>query len=187
MLRSATLLLAALAPLTSASTHTLGALQSLSCSAICTLNVSVDSSSATVPLQLQFYGPSTVRWWLAIDGNFSDIGAAQDVIVMPPQQVSITSTPSGAAYILTPNPNPSNISVRLTKSPVTMSILVDGEVVVTETAPLSWNEASSWQTLARDATAFPSGLSMEHFFGGEREREREREHLHQHPCASTCA
>jgi hypothetical protein len=47
-----------------------------------------------------------------------------------------------------------------------LSVFADGQLVVQEAAPLSWNSTTTWQTLARDIAPLPSGLSAEWFFGG---------------------
>jgi hypothetical protein len=54
--------------------HSLGAIESIKCAdATCHILAAVDANETlTVPLRLSFYGPSTVRWWLALDGNFSN-------------------------------------------------------------------------------------------------------------------
>jgi uncharacterized YccA/Bax inhibitor family protein len=64
-------------------THTLSNLHSISCTGPqCNITAEVDGdSSQIVPLRLVFWGPNVVRYWLAIDGNFSDTGTMDDVIV----------------------------------------------------------------------------------------------------------
>jgi len=147
----------------------LGSLSSISLSgpSTCSLTATVAGSpSATVPLRLQFWGPFTVRYWLAVDGNFSDIGAAADVIVGPPDaSLALAIHDKGPTVDVVQVPA-GRVSVTLQKSPLLLSILVDGAVVVQEAAPLSWNGFSSWSTLARDASAPPAGLTKEWFFGG---------------------
>jgi len=127
----------------------------------------VAGGSATVPLRLQFWDPFTVRYWLALDGNFSDTGAASDVIVGQPSNgsFSLAVHDKGSTVDVVQVPA-GRVSVTFQKSPLLLSILVDGAVVVQESAPLSWNGISSWNTLARDAAALPAGLSKEWFFGG---------------------
>jgi alpha-glucosidase len=143
-------------------------LLSLNCTAArCDLTASVSDGSAAVPLRLSYFTPSIVRWWLAIDSNFSDIGAAADLIVGQPIPTAVAQRDGGAYFELTQTPTPSpNVVVRLQKSPLLLSILVDGQVVAQEAAPLAWNATSSWQTMSRDASPLPEGLSREWFFGG---------------------
>jgi len=94
-------------------------------------------------------------------------GAADDVIVGPPQPVSLVLQDAGTYYEISQAPSPTpNVMVHLLKSPLMLSILVDGKVVVQEAAPLAWNETTSWQTLTRAVAPFPAGLSAEWFFGG---------------------
>ena len=62
-------------------------------------------------------------------------------------------------------PSPAVVA-RLAKSSGLLSILVDGQTVVQESAPLSWDDTSSWQTLARDTAPLPPGVDREYFFGG---------------------
>lgn len=54
--------------------HSLGTVSSISCNnSLCEVSAFVDASTtSTVPLRLDFYAPSVVRWWLAVDGNFSN-------------------------------------------------------------------------------------------------------------------
>ena len=154
-----------LSPIAHAQQRSLGALQSLSCGSVCNLTVSVaGGGGATVPLQLSFWGPSIVRWWLAVDGNFSDTGAASDVIVTPSQAITISAVETQDYYELQQTP-PASVFVRVGKAPVLLTIFVDGKAVVTEQAPLTWNGTSSWETLSRDG-ASGSNLTVEHFFGG---------------------
>ena len=132
----------------------------------CALTATVAGGSSTVPLRLQFWDQFTVRYWLAVDGNFSDTGAASDVIVgLPNASFSLSITDRGTSVDVVQVPA-GRVSVTLQKSPLLLSILVDGAVVVQEAAPLAWNDFSSWNTLARDATALPAGLTREWFFGG---------------------
>ena len=68
-------LIASVVVLVAAGQQQLGDLHNISCGnsqcdVISYTNATLNAT--TVPLRLQFYGPSTVRWWLAIDGNFSD-------------------------------------------------------------------------------------------------------------------
>ena len=152
-----------------ASAGALGNLGNVSCAgALCSLSALADGG-AEVPLRLEFFAPHVVRWWLALDGNFSDNGFADDVIVGTLQPVSLALRDAGAYFEVTqtqsPAPTPS-VVVRLAKSPLLLTILVDGQAVVQEAAPLAWNETSSWNTLARDASPFARGLSAEYFFGG---------------------
>ena len=145
----------------------LGDLVSLTCAnATCALiAANPGGAPATVPLRLAFFGPSVVRWWLAVDGNFSDTGAASDVIVAAPAPVALAQRDAGAYFEVTAAAAP-GVAVRLQKAPLLLSIYVGGALVVQEAAPLAFNATHSWQTLARDAAPFAAGLAAEYFFGG---------------------
>lgn len=54
--------------------QSLGDIKAISCAgAECNITALVGlNSTDVVPLRLVFYTPSIVRWWLALDGNFSD-------------------------------------------------------------------------------------------------------------------
>ena len=70
-MRIAFLLATCLSPLASA--HSLSSIESVSCAgSTCSVLAAVDGGAGRVPLRLSFYAPSIVRWWLAVDGNFSD-------------------------------------------------------------------------------------------------------------------
>jgi len=167
-------LLALLAlPLVARADGALGDLANISCAAaLCSLSAFASGSSgATVPLRLQFFAPQVVRYWLALDGNFSDNGFADDVLVGAPQPVTLALRDAGAYYEVTQSqspPLPAALSVvaQLLKSPLQLTLLVGGHAVAQESAPLAWNGSSTWQTLARDAAPFAAGLSAEYFFGG---------------------
>jgi len=152
-----------------AAPSSLGAVANVSCAgATCSVLAFVGASSTTVPLRLSFYTPHTVRWWLAVDGNFSDTGAADDVIVLPPAGglVAVLSD-AGAYYEVAQAARPSpDVVLRLNKSPATLSILVGGVVVFAEAAPLSWNGTSSVLTLGRDLPGATFPGSVDYFFGG---------------------
>ena len=153
-----------------AASSTLGDLVSMACAGpTCDVLAQVAGSpAATVPLRLVFYAPQIVRWWMALDGNFSNTGAAGDVIVGGGQPVTTVLRDAGDYFEVTQAPRPATLDVvaRVHKSPVLLTLLVDGQVVAAEAAPLSWNPTSSWQTMARDASPLPAGLSAEYFFGG---------------------
>ena len=152
----------------------LGALANISCAsgATCSLSAFVAGSTTdAVPLRLQFFAPQVVRWWLQLDGNFSDDGMAADVIVgVPSADIALALRDAGAYWEVTqataPPPTSPVVTVRVGKAPVLFSVLVDGATVVQETAPLAWNDFSSWQTLARDQAPSAPGLTNEAFFGG---------------------
>lgn len=149
-------------------THTLASIRNMTCAgSACSILAATDGGPAVVPLRLSFFDPFTVRYWLAIDGNFSDTGAAADVIVGKGSPVALALNDAGAYYEVTQSPAPSpNVVVRLQKAPCQLTILVDGAPVVQEAAPLSWNTSTSWNTLARDAAPLAPGLTAEWFFGG---------------------
>jgi len=147
----------------------LSSLQSLSCSGAQCDIVASTSDSRTVPLRLVFWSQASVQWWLAVDGNFSNVGAAADVIVGTPQPVALqTPVDRGAFWEISTLPESTEplLTVRLTKSPLLLSVLLEGAELLRETAPLAWNSSSSWQTLARDSASLPAGLTKEWFFGG---------------------
>jgi alpha-glucosidase len=148
-------------------THTLSNLHSINCSmAQCDIIGEVDGDSTqTVPLRLVFWDTSVVRYWLAIDGNFSDIGTADDVIIgKPSTSVTISINDSGSYYEI--SATNSSVTLHLNKSPMLLSVFENTLLVLQETIPLSWNSTTSWQTLARDTANYPKGLSAEYFFGG---------------------
>lgn len=148
--------------------HTLSAVKTMSCAgAVCDIVASVDGGVSTAPLRLSFYTPQIVRWWLAVDGNFSDNGAADDVIVQTAVPVSAVLSDVGTYYeVSQASKLASAVVVRVQKQPLLLSILVNGQTVVAEAAPLSWDAKSSWQTLTRDTAPFPSNLTKEWYFGG---------------------
>ena len=144
--------------------QTLGDVSTFSCSgATCDIVATVANSAATVPLRLVFFSNNIVRWWLAVDGNFSENGAFDDVVVGGAEPVTVALADSGAYYQVSAPSSP--VVARVQKSPALLSLLVNGVVVAQEAAPLSWNSTSSWQTLARDAGP-KDNLSAEYFFGG---------------------
>ena len=164
----ATALLLSKATPTLAATHALGDLVNMSCSgAVCDVWSHSDTGAA-VPLRLAFYAPQIVRWWLALDGNFSNIGAAADVIVGGSQPVTVALRDAGTYFEVTQTTSPPSpvVVARVQKSPTLLTLLADGQITVQESAPISWNGAATWQTLARDIAPFPAGLTAEHFFGG---------------------
>jgi hypothetical protein len=147
-------------------THALGSLHNITCaSSGCQLFAFDGVSTNLVPLRLTFWGPSVVQYWLALDYNFSDIGAAKSVIVGKAAPLALTLTKVGGGWEVTPTvPSSPSVVARLQSSPLQLTLLVDGQVVVTEAAPLAWDGSSSWQTLARDVPT-SSGPSQEYFFG----------------------
>ena len=156
------LLALAASPLSAPSTS-LGDLVNMTCTgAVC--NVFARAGGGVVPLRLQYYAPQIVRWWLAVDGNWSRNGAADDVIVGGAASVNVSLVDGGAYYEVSPLNNPMVVA-RVQKSPVLLTLLVGGQVVVSESAPLSWNADTSWQTLSRDKAPLAPGLSVEYFYG----------------------
>jgi alpha-glucosidase len=174
--RRVALLAALLAPALGAPS-TLGDVASVTCAgSTCAIVAKVaGDASATVPLRLVFFAPSIVRYWLAVDGNFSDDGCGSDVIVGQPQNVVVALRDAGAYYEITQQSASDaaaaaapSVTAQLQKSPCQLTLLVDTNAVVHEVAPLAWDDAlgTSTQTLARDSAPFPEGLSAEYFFGG---------------------
>jgi hypothetical protein len=152
-------------------TSSLGSILNISCStttSICNINSFVaPSTTTTVPLRLVFHTPTIIQWWLALDGNFSDVGAAADVIVGISIPINLLLTDKGTFYEISQTPSSSSTpTVQIEKSTSLFSIYLNNTLVVSESSPLTWNSTSSWQTLTRDTAPFPSGLSEEHFFGG---------------------
>ena len=141
-------------------THTLSGLQSINCAgAQCNIIADFDNDATkTVSLRLIFWGSATIRWWLAIDGNFSNIGTADDVIVGKAQPLVAVLKNMGDFYEISTQANASVI-VQLRKVPLLLSILVDGYPVFEESMPLSWNTTTSWQTVTRDVTIYRSALT----------------------------
>jgi len=155
--------------------HSLGDLHSISCPPAsapgpCALQAFDGASATLVPLRLAFWGPQTVQWWLQLDGNWTDVGMAADVLVgLPAAPLPVTLTQVGStAWEVAPAPaaGAPAIVARLQVSPLQLTLLVDGRAVVQEAAPLSWDDSSSSMTLARDAAPLAPGLSQEYFFGG---------------------
>jgi alpha-glucosidase len=174
MFRRAILLLAAAAACRADGMYSLSSVVNISCAgSMCDVWAAVAGpfargASSPVPLRLGFYAPQIVRWWLAIDGNFSDTGAASDVIVGGASPVTVVLQDAGTYYSLTqasPAPGTPVVEVQLLKAPPLLTILVDGQAVAHEDAPLAWNDTSSWQTMQRDAAPTPPGLTTEWFFG----------------------
>ena len=172
VLLAAALLLAA-APSALAAPTSLGDVVSVNCAgSTCAVVAKVaGDASATVPLRLVFFAPTVVRFWLAVDGNFSDDGCGSDVIVGQPQNVVVALRDAGAYYEITQTSASAaapSVVAQLQKSPCQLTLLVDGHAVVQEVAPLAWDDAlgTSTQTLARDEAPFAAGLSAEYFFGG---------------------
>jgi len=164
------LLIALCVALVRGKTHTLSDLRNISCTLnTCYLVASVDSTSSgtLVPLRLTLFSSTIVQYWLAIDGNFSDVGAAADVIVgKPTSPLSAVLSDKGNFWEITQAPAFSpNVVVHLQKSPLLLTILVNGQAVVTEATPLTYNSTSSWQTLTRDVIPSGSVTSKEYFFG----------------------
>ena len=137
-----------------AQTHTLSDLKTISCAGNeCDITAYVDSagSAETVPLRLTVVSGAIVRWWLAVDGNFTNNGTYPDVIVGSFPAPTVSARDAGAYWEVTQLPAPTpNVVVRLTKSPLLLTVLVNGEPVLQEAAPLSYNTTSSWQTLERE-------------------------------------
>lgn len=161
-------LLAALSAAAAAPFESLSSLTSITCAngtAQCEISA-LGSDGSTVPLRLVFWGPSTVRWWLALDGNFSDTGLLGSAIIgQPAPGLAVTQRDAGE-YIEVSLQPPGAVAARLQKSPLLLTLLVDGAPVLQEAAPLAWNATSTWQTLARDETPLAPGLSAEYYFGG---------------------
>jgi len=155
------------ARLTSAqAAHSLSSITNISCAGATCAVLAADDGGAVVPLRLTFFAPSVIRYWLALDGNFSDTGAAADVIVSAGSPVTVALRDAGDFYEVTQlGGAPGAALARLGKRPPLLSLVVNGTVVAREVAPLAWNATASWSTLARDDAPAASGLAAEHFFG----------------------
>ena len=80
----------------------LASLESFNCSARqCDLRCSTTdaAASASAGLRLVFHAPDVVQHWLSIDGNWSDVGAAADVIVGPRAPVAVGAPNETAAAV----------------------------------------------------------------------------------------
>ena len=165
---------------------TLGAVQSFACDrSACNLTCATvgdgetAAAAATAPLRLEFWSPSIVRWWLAVDGNFSDVGAAATVLRGARARARganlSAARDDGDGFVV----RSARAEARVAKADCTLSLRAldagardgdAGRLALAEAAPLAWDEERSWQTLAIDAAApMPAargGLSREHFFGG---------------------
>ena len=165
------LLLGLLLPSTLAQpTSSLGSIVNITCGTTSTCNITslvAPSTTTSVPLRLVFHTPTIIQWWLQLDGNFSDIGAAADIIVGISIPINLLLTDKGTFYEISQIPSSSSApTVHIEKATSLFSIYLNNTLVVSESSPLTWNSTSSWQTLSRDTAPFPSGLSKEHFFGG---------------------
>ena len=142
------------------STTTLGEVTSVTCNAAqCDISA-LSSAKATVPIRVVFRSPTVVRFWAAFDGNFTDNGAEDDVIVaLPPSAKPPTASvfDKGEHYEITVTG--SALIVSVAKSPMLVSFSWNGVSVVGERAPLTWNSTTTWQTTTAAA-------SDAHFFGG---------------------
>jgi alpha-glucosidase len=174
MLRLVSAAFAAAAVAAAAGPYSLGDVQNITCAGSTCAIVSAVAGAApgtTAPLRLTFFTPQIVRWWLAVDGNFSDTGMEGDVIIGPAVPVPVTLADQGAYYEVSASPT-SSVVARVQKSPTLLSLLVGGVLVAQELSPLAWNDTSSWQSLVRDPSSSSSssspsgGLSAEYFFGG---------------------
>jgi hypothetical protein len=154
---------------------TLGDIKDIKCdSTVCQITASTANTSgadapATVALRLYVHGSTIVRWWAQLDGNFSDIGAAADVLVGHSPVALAPAVDKGnygkVGPVVAPDDEPA-VYARVYKSPCRLSLVVGDTVLMSEALPLSWNRHSMWQTSARDVAPSPTGLSKEWFFGG---------------------
>ena len=130
---------------------TLGSVKSMTCDGrLCHITANTQGRAGDVSIRLAFHSPTIVRWWLALDGNFSNNGAADDVIVGHKQPVAIMPlADKGSFYEVTATGTGQGdpvTSARVQKSSCLLSVVVDGETVFSEASPLAWNASSSWQT-----------------------------------------
>ena len=162
--------IAATATGAAAPTTMMGAVQSLKCAgATCNIVAATSSSStsaasagSTVPIRLIFRSPTVVRLWAAFDGNFSNNGM-EDSVIMPVSDTAkppvATAADKGTHWEV--SVSGSTLVVSVTKSPhMLVSYAWSGATVVAETAPLSWNSTTTWQTTSA------SGVAGAHYFGG---------------------
>ncbi|WP_433164977.1 NPCBM/NEW2 domain-containing protein [Kribbella sp. CA-247076] len=121
-------------------------------------------SAGPAKVRVAFLKDDVFRLWLAPDGNFTDPAntpptdpdaPASNIVVKTDYGTPRTSwRDRGSHYSLTTG----KIEVRAQKKPLTFSVYRSGRLVWAERAPLSWNDASTTQSLGRG----PS----EQFFGG---------------------
>jgi alpha-glucosidase (family GH31 glycosyl hydrolase) len=122
-------------------------------------------SAGAAKVRVVFLKDDVFRLWLAPDGNFTDPANTPPTDPGAPASNIVTKTDygtpktswrdRGSYYSLTTG----KVEVRAQKSPLKFSLYrTNGQLVWSETAPLSWNDTSTTQTLGRGAN--------EQFFGG---------------------
>ena len=124
------------------------------------------ASPTTARGRLVFLSDRILQWWVDFDGNFSDTGTADTILFLEsfsgPSEAPVVQELDASWQV-----NVSNVSVTLTTDPVLLSVALDGEVVLAEAAPLTWDSASTSQHLTRDTSRrVRDGLGQEFFFGG---------------------
>ncbi len=154
---------------------TLGAIKEIDCdSTTCRITAYTANTSASAPalvaVRLSFHSPTVVRWWAQLDGNWSDDGAAADVLVGHRTPVALADAIDHGDYVeVQPKVGPTGeppVIARVYKSACTLSLMVGDALVMSETVPLSWDVHAMWQTTARDLAPPPVGLTKEWFYGG---------------------
>ena len=208
----------------SAAVTTLGKVQSFTCKgAVCTLVANTASAAplprcdaahnvvcapegqpeeaaaplapTTVTARVVFYTPQIVRYWLAIDGNFSDVQMVgdnpwHDPIIGQPKDVTLSAAEDKGAYWEVATQG-DGVVVRMQKDPATLSVVSGGRAVMAESSPLAWNSTTVWQSLAMDKSQQDAGLSKEYFFGGGMQNgappaSHAHTHAHTHAPSSAC-
>ncbi len=122
-------------------------------------------SAGAAKVRVVFLKDDVFRLWLAPDGNFTDPAGTPPTDPNAPASTIVTKTDygtpqttwrdRGSYYSLTTG----KVEVRAQKSPLKFSLYrTNGQLVWAETAPLSWNDTSTTQSLGRGPN--------EQFFGG---------------------
>jgi alpha-glucosidase len=109
-----------------------------------------------VQFQVIFYTPTTIRVWMALDGNFSDPAGPLLVVAQRSPPVPASSQETTSTYAM--QARGSTVRLEAHKNPLLFA-MYDGETLLwQETVGLSWNDTTTTQTLA--------AAQSEYFFGG---------------------
>jgi len=131
---------------------------------------------ATMTARLEFWSPSIVRYWLST--NFTDNAMIGDnfwrdpIIGKPSASVTLGKPVDKGTHWEVACSQAGGVTVQLTKSPMKLSVLAGSgaaaKPVFSESAPLSWNSSSVWQTLSKDAAgaSLEATGGSEYFYGG---------------------
>lgn len=113
--------------------------------------------SGTDELRVQFYRDDVVRVWLGWAGEFTD-DASEDIVVGAPLESLNAQFEEESDYYEMRATSGSDVTLRASKSPLTLSMFKAGAMVWSESVGLSRNSTASFQTLAV--------ADDEYFFGG---------------------